>query len=148
MMALFLVPVMGISTCSRPPRNGTVLMVRAQLPCPRAKITVRPSGDSRGVPGPPPGMGTVSVLIRWPPVAEYTATTSMVPTPGETPTKSAGRPAAVTPAVVVAGGTPRGAVAAGPLHPVARRNNPAASITPGPRTRPAIIAPPSYLPDP
>jgi hypothetical protein len=101
-------------------------------------------------------MGTVSFLIRSPSAAEYTATTSELPTLHESPVKSAGKPAAVTPvvaavaavtgAVAVAGGAARGAVAAGPLHPVAMRNNPAASSTPGARTRPATIAPPSYPP--
>ena len=133
-------------------------MVCAQLPCPREKITVRPSGDSRGSPSPPPGMGTVSVLIRWLSAAEYTAATAMTGVVArETPMKSAGKPA-VTPAVAgvlvitvtgaVAGGAARGAVAAEPPHPVAMRNNPAASMAPAARTEPATIAPPSYPPDP
>ena len=73
--------------------------------------------------------------------------------------KSAGKPAAVTPVAAgvvvitvtgvaaVAGGAARGAVAVEPLHPVAMRNNPAASIAPAARTRPATIASPSYPPD-
>ena len=100
-------------------------------------------------------MGTVSFLIRWPSVAEYTATTAMTGVVAhETPMKSAGKPAAVTLAVAgmvvitVAGGAEREAVAVEPLHPVAMRNNPPASIAPAARTRTATIVSPSYPPDP